>query len=204
MDCDERLSPELAREIFTILPHSPLNAYRYRRLNYFLNRPMRHGGWGTWNGPQIARRGAHRFEGRLHEGCIVEGGEAMIGQLRGLMHHLNDFDLSQRFAKSAHYTDVEAELLLAHGHTVRSRDLCWWPVREFLKKYLAQGGFRDGVPGFIAATHAATAKFRALALAWDRQHAIPRERLEASVAATSENVARANDEICGEGGGTAR
>ena len=187
MDCDERLSPELAGEIRATLPDSGLNGYRYRRLNYFLNRPMRHGGWGTWNRPQIARRGAHRFEGRLHESCIVEGGEAMIGQLQGLMHHLNDFDLSQRFAKSAHYTDVEAELLVAHGHAVQSRDLCWWPIREFVKKYLAQKGFRDGVPGLIAATHAATAKFRALALAWDRQNAIPRDRLEAELTSKSEN-----------------
>ncbi len=101
MDCDERLSPGLAAEIRTTLPGSRLNAYRYRRLNYFMHRPMRHGGWNTWNRPQIARRGAHRFEGRLHEACVIDGGDAMTGQMAGPMHHLNDFDLIQRFDKSA-------------------------------------------------------------------------------------------------------
>lgn len=178
MDCDERLSPELVQEVAATLSGSALNAYRYRRLNYFLNRPMRYGGWETWNRPQIARRGAHRFEGRLHESCVVEGGEAMIGQFHGYMHHLNDFDLAERFEKSARYTEIEAQHVLKHGDPVRGRDLWWRPTREFLKKYLAQTGFRDGLPGFIAAAHSATARFRALALAWDRQNAIPRDRLE--------------------------
>lgn len=178
MDCDERLSPELAQEILATLPNSSLNAYRYRRLNYFMNRPMKHGGWDTWNRPQIAKRNAHRFEGKLHETCLIEGSDTMIGQMQGLMHHLNDFSLAQRFEKSTKYTALEAERIEALG-PVPARNLWWQPVREFLKKYLAQKGLLDGVPGFIAAIHSATAMFRAQALAWDRQNTIPRETLEA-------------------------
>lgn len=178
LDCDERLSPELATELRATLPGSTLNAYRYQRLNYFMHRPMHHGGWNGWNRPQIARRGKHRFEGRLHEACRIEGGEAMTGQFTGLMHHLNDFDLVQRFDKSAQYTAMEADRIAALG-PVRAGDLWWRPLREFAKKYIAQQGFRDGVPGFIAATHSATAVFRAHALTWDRQNAIPRAVLEA-------------------------
>lgn len=177
MDCDERLSPELADEILATLPTSNLNAYRYRRLNYFMHRPMKHGGWNTWNRPQIARRDAHRFEGKLHEACLIDGGDEMIGQMREVMHHLNDFSLVQRFEKSAQYTAIEADRIASLG-TVSVRSLWWQPTREFLKKYLAQKGFFDGVPGFIAAVHSATAVFRAHALAWDRQNAIPREKLE--------------------------
>lgn len=177
MDCDERLSPELENEIFTTLPTSNLNAYRYRRLNYFMHRPMKRGGWNTWNRPQIARRNAHRFEGKLHEACLIDGGDEMIGQMHGIMHHLNDFSLAQRFEKSAQYTAIEADRIASLG-TVSARSLWWQPIREFLKKYLAQKGFWDGVPGFIAAAHSATAVFRAYALAWDRQNTIPRETLE--------------------------
>jgi len=177
MDCDERLSPELANEILATLPDSTLNAYRYKRLNYFMHRPMKHGGWDTWNRPQIARRGAHKFENKLHEKCVIQGGDAKTGQLQGLMHHLNDFSLTQRFEKSAQYTAIEADRIESQG-PVRTRSLWLQPVREFLKKYLVQKGFLDGVPGFVAACHSTTAIFRAHALAWDRQNAIPRERLE--------------------------
>ena len=49
MDCDERLSPDLAQEIAVAIATPGLNAFRYRRTNYFLHRPMRHGGWDSWN-----------------------------------------------------------------------------------------------------------------------------------------------------------
>lgn len=181
MDCDERLSTALVGEILDVLPNSKLNAYRYQRLNYFLHRPMHHGGWASWNRPQIARRGAHQFEGRLHEACTVDGGDFCIGQLHGLMHHLNDFDLEQRFTKSAQYTLMEADRIGQAHQRVTGRDLCWRPFREFLKKYLIQKGFLEGVPGFIAAAHSGTAIFRAYALAWDRQNYIEREILERQV-----------------------
>ncbi|MEE4208571.1 MAG: glycosyltransferase family 2 protein [Parvularcula sp.] len=183
MDCDERLSPDLVDELCATLPDTKLAAYRYRRLNYFMHRPMCYGGWASWNLPQIARRRAHRFEGRLHETCVIEGGEAMIGQMSGVMHHLNDFDLAQRFSKSAQYTAMEADRIAANG-TVPVSALWWRPLREFLKKYLAQQGFRDGVPGFVAAMHSATAAFRAYALAWDRQNALSRKELEAQCTQT--------------------
>ena len=181
MDCDERLSIALVEEILSVLPQSKLNAYRYQRLNYFLHRPMHHGGWASWNRPQIARRGLHRFEGRLHETCVVDGGNVCIGQMQGVMHHLNDFDLEKRFNKSAQYTLMEADRIVQAHQRVTSWDLCWRPAREFLKKYLMQKGFLEGVPGFIAAAHSGTATFRAYALAWDRQNYIERELLERQV-----------------------
>lgn len=181
MDCDERLSPELAKELLSISPNSHLNGYRYRRLNYFLNRPMHHGGWDSWNRPQIARRTAHRFTGLLHETCEIDGGNLLTGQMNGLMHHLNDHNLQQRFDKSARYTNMEAAALIEKGRLVRFYDLWWKPIREFSKKYLAQQGFRDGVPGFVAAAHSATAIFRAYALAWDIQNPASREILTKTV-----------------------
>ena len=178
MDCDERLSPELARFLQTNLPASTLNAYRYQRLNYFLHRPVRHGGWGGWNRPQICRNGAHRVTGRLHEACEIDGGNAMIGQAQGLMHHLNDADFAQRLEKSAQYTALEADRIAANGKPVKARDLALRPVVHMVRKYLVSQGFRDGIPGLIAALHGATAIFRAYALVWDRQNAIARDTLE--------------------------
>ena len=188
MDCDERVSRDLAGEMRATLPGSTLNAYRYTRLNYFLNRPMRHGGWNSWNRPQICRRGAHRVTGRLHEACEIDGGDAATGQMRGLMHHLNDHDFAQRLGKSAQYSAMEADRLLASGRRVRARDLAMRPVLEFGKKYVAKQGFRDGVPGLISALHSATAAFRAHALAWDRQNPADRSAIESRLAASDDDT----------------
>lgn len=182
MDCDERLSTELASEISDTLPATSQNAFRYRRLNYFLNRPMRHGGWNSWNRPQLARRGCHRFEGRLHEQCVIEGGEGLTGQLRGRMLHLNDPDYAYRLEKSGRYVAMEAERLLASGDAVGPVTLAAAPAIEFVKKYIVKLGFLDGVPGLIAALHSASATFRVRALVWDAQNRVDRREIEKRLA----------------------
>ena len=103
MDIDERITPSFAREIKNAIQDTQFNAYRYRRLNFFLHRPMKGGGLQDWNNPQLARRGFHRFENSVHETCIVDGMPASIGQLRYKMWHLNDESYLERMNKSMVY-----------------------------------------------------------------------------------------------------
>ncbi len=181
MDCDERVTPELAIEISAAITESEMNAYCYRRSNYFLHRRMHHGGWSGWNRPQIARRGAHRFEGIVHESCVVDGGKHSIGQVHAPMLHLNDNDFAYRLQKSGKYVAIEAERRLASGRRASGFGILRRPALEFVKKYVAKRGFLDGTPGLIAAMHSATSEFRAEALMWDEQNQIARHKLEEEV-----------------------
>ena len=178
MDVDERVPPSLAREILGAVSLTGFNAFRYRRKNFFLHRPMRGGGWQKWNAPQLACRGAHFFKNKVHERCVVRGGEAAVGQLKSPMWHLCDEGYRERLSKSLEYSQHAALNLLESGKHISWVDLLWQPLREFLKKYVAQQGFRDGVPGLISSLHASSAVFRAHALTWDEQNFIDREALE--------------------------
>lgn len=178
MDIDERVPPTLAAEIETVLSDTTLNAFRYSRLNFFMHRPMKAGGWCSWNNPQLARRNCHRYANKVHERCEVDGEPASIGQLTHKMWHLNDDGYQERMRKSFQYCQMEAEKLLAKDATIRHYDLLLKPLIEFGKKYIWRQGFRDGTPGLISAIHSACAIFRAYALAWDEQNYISRNRLE--------------------------
>jgi (heptosyl)LPS beta-1,4-glucosyltransferase len=179
MDCDERLTPELAEEIGLTIAATSANALSYRRLNYFLNRPMRHGGWDSWNCPQLARKGCHRFENALHERCVVDGAPEAIGQLRARMLHLNEDSYEKRLRKSEKYVAMEVRIAVAGGRRASVAKIAALPLLEFVKKYVLKRGFLDGVPGLISAIHSATARFRIEALLWDEQNRIPRSSLEA-------------------------
>lgn len=181
MDCDERVTRELAEEICKAIQSTEYFGFRYRRLNYFLHRPMKHGGWASWNRPQLARRDKHRFHGQLHESCEINGGEAKTGQLSYLMMHLNEGSFEERLKKSARYVEMNADVLETLGTSVTGLRIFFRTAREFLKKYLLQRGFLDGTPGLISALHSATAEFRVQALVWDRQNAIPRCQLDADL-----------------------
>jgi (heptosyl)LPS beta-1,4-glucosyltransferase len=181
MDIDERVTPVLAKEMLAAISTPDLNGFRYKRLNFFVHRPMKAGEWSSWNHPQLARRGFHQFADRLHERCIIKGEPESIGQLNALMWHLNDESYRERIGKSSKYSLVEAEYLLGTGKKISSMDIFIKPIIKFIKEYLFKRGMIDGVPGLIAALHSADAVFRSYALAWDEQNHIPREQLENKV-----------------------
>jgi len=181
MDVDERVTPALAAEIREAIQDPAKDGYRFRRLNFFLHRPMRGGGWQNWNLVHLARRDKFRFGGKMHESCHLDASADRVGQLRGLMWHLNDDGYLERLRKSYGYCQVEAENILERGQRVCWHHLLWPPLRLFLKRYLFQWGFRDGLPGLIAALSAAGATLRSYALVWDAQNQLSRQELEREV-----------------------
>jgi (heptosyl)LPS beta-1,4-glucosyltransferase len=179
MDVDERVSPQLKAELLPAIARPAFDAYRYHRLNFFLHRPMRHGGLQRWHAAQLARRGLHRFERPIHEQCVISAEPARIGTLAGLMWHLNDEDFFERLRKNAQYAETEAARILGRGKRVRWHDLLTRPAQRAVLGYLLDQGFRDGVPGLIWAMHTFAGTFNYWAAAWDLQQRIPRESLEA-------------------------
>jgi glycosyltransferase involved in cell wall biosynthesis len=188
MDMDERVPPKMAAEIQQAISDPAKDAYFYRRLNFFLHRPIKGGGWNQWNSVHLARRGMHRFQNPIHEQCIVQIPSTRIGQLEQRMWHLNDENYRERMRKSFQYCQIEAEKLM------QRRKVHWYhlilvPLWVFAKVYIAKLGFRDGTPGLIIALHGACANFRTYALIWDEQHRLPRPDVVMTTARTSDSPA---------------
>jgi len=178
MDIDERVTPELAREIQTAITDPAKDGYRFRRLNFFLHRPMRGGGWQNWNLIHLARREKFRFGGKMHETTLLDAPPERAGQLASFMWHLNDSDYVERVRKNMIYMQVEAENLLEAGRPIRWFDLLVHPLKRVLKSYFLEGGYKDGVVGVLYAMFVLTGTFNWYATAWDRANAISREELE--------------------------
>lgn len=178
MDIDERVSPELATEIRRAIEAGGKDAYRFRRLNYFMHRPMYGGGFQDWNLVHLARREALRFGGMFHESCDVTAPEGRIGQLTERMVHLNEDSFAKRLRKSDTYLEEVVQGFETRGTRIGAFAMVYYPAKEFAKKYVLKRGYRDGTPGLIFAIHAATAQFRACASLWDKRNRITREEVE--------------------------
>jgi len=181
LDIDERIPPDLAIEILTAIHNPNFDAYRYPRINYFLHRPMRGGGWTDWNLVHLARRDCLRFSGMYHEKIDLTISEQRVGQLKGFMLHLNDESYSERLKKSATYIDEISERIKQTKKNLSYSDILRSFIFEFANKYFWRRGFLDGWLGLIWAFHAATANMRAHILVWDEQNRIPREMLEEEI-----------------------
>lgn len=181
MDIDERVPPELAVEIRSALSSAEYDAFRFRRRNYFLHRPMKGGGWTAWNHVHLARRECLRFSGMYHEKIALSPATVAVGQLTNKMIHLNDDSLTERFGKSQNYQIEIAENIRGSGKAVGGAAIGFAFLKQFVYKYLWQKGFLDGTVGLVWALHAATAHFRSYAMVWDARTRIPREQLEAEI-----------------------
>jgi glycosyltransferase involved in cell wall biosynthesis len=153
LDADEEVSSELAQEIQTLLAGEPaFSAYRIPRLNHFLGRPLRHGGY--WPDPKLRlfRRGTARFADRPVHEIMEAAGPA--GRLRGhLIHHCYP-TLSDYIEHMNRYSSIAAEALVASGRARVSWLWLAWnallnPAATFLYNYAFRLGFLDGRAGFL-------------------------------------------------------
>jgi glycosyltransferase involved in cell wall biosynthesis len=153
LDADEEVSPELTAEIQALFAGKPqFSAYRIPRLNHFLGRPLRHGGY--WPDPKLRlfRRGTAQFQDRaVHE--TVET-HAPAGLLRNpLLHHCYP-TLDDYIEHMNRYSAAGAAMLVAAGRVPRSLPaLCFSavlnPAATFLYNYVLRLGFLDGREGFL-------------------------------------------------------
>ena len=153
LDADEEISTELAREIQTLLASEPpFSAYYIPRLNHFLGRPLRHGGY--WPDPKLRlfRRGAARFADRpVHETLHCD---APTGQLKGhLIHHCYP-TLDDYIEHMNRYSTLGAQALVASGRARSSWPWLLWnailnPAATFAYNYFLRLGFLDGREGLL-------------------------------------------------------
>jgi (heptosyl)LPS beta-1,4-glucosyltransferase len=180
MDIDERVTPELRREIEEGIRRADVDGFRFRRHNFFLHRQIRGGGWQLWSYLHLARREKFVFGGKIHEECHLSSEPNRVKRLRSLMWHLNEDCYEKRRRKSLFYTTVEAETLLQKNVRIRLWHLMIVPFLVFIKRYILLLGFRDGIAGWILAFEGMSSAFDAYAIAWDQQNRIAREEIEAS------------------------
>lgn len=113
-DADERVSPELRRDITRVVADSgSASAYAARKRFVFYGRWIRHCWYGPWT-VSLFRSGKARWERReVHEHLVVEG---EVGYLPGDLVH-NDFkDMDAWIGKHNHYATLEArEILRGEG-----------------------------------------------------------------------------------------
>jgi glycosyltransferase involved in cell wall biosynthesis len=148
LDADERVPPDLAEEIRAVLGDGGRAAgYWIRRRSTFLGREIRGCGWQHDRVLRLFDRRRGRYEDRrVHEEVRVDG---EVRELRARLRHRSCRDLSQWIAKTERYARLGAEELRARGARAAWWDLALRPPARFLKQYVLQGGFRDGVEGLI-------------------------------------------------------
>lgn len=170
IDADERILPDLKREILTVINNrnNLLSGYNIPRLNNILGKDLHYGGWyPDYQKRLVKREKFKKWEGRLHEKLIIFG---QTGELKSPFYHLTHRGLSWMVEKSIIYTKYEAEERLRNNHP----KIVWWrffrPMfQEFFYRLVTKSGWRDGMIGWIEVIYQTFNQFLIYARLWERQ-----------------------------------
>ena len=167
LDADERVTPELAGEIRSILANDPtgIDGYAVPRRAFFCGKWIRHCGWYPSRVVRLFRRGKARFsETRVHEQLVIDG---KVADSRNDLLHFTDPDLDHYFAKFNSYTSLAAQDLYNAGRRFRVSDIVLKPAFKLFNMYVLRLGFLDGLHGLVLCVASAAYVYTKYAKLWD-------------------------------------
>lgn len=147
LDCDERVSPELAAEIRERVARDEKIAFAVLRVNHFKGVRVNHGVLRPDSVLRLMPRAGTRVEGFVHERVVTPYPTA---KLRSPLLHFTCASWCTYLVKFEKYTRLAAEKSFAEGKRARFfRDVVLRPAFAFFKMFVLQGGFLDGKIGWV-------------------------------------------------------
>lgn len=172
LDSDEEISPELKAEIRGIIESGNFNAggYRISRQIYFLGKWIKHGGWSDVQFRLFKKSNVkfnHRHDAHWSTECPFPAVE-----LKSVMYHYTYRNIYDFIGRLNIYSslDVKTKYDEKKDLKVKWYNLILNPWAEFLKMFFLNGGYKDGMQGFILATFSAVHKLSAYAKMWEYEH----------------------------------
>jgi glycosyltransferase involved in cell wall biosynthesis len=158
MDADERVSPDLAREIRQVVAQGVDVAYEMPRLTQFCGHWIHHCGWTPDYVLRLFKRDAAQFSDDLvHERVLLRRG--VPGRLTSPLLHYSYPTPSHYWRKLEHYSQAWAQQRFAKGQKTSMTRAGLAGVVAFLRSYFFRLGFLDGAMGFAVCTMQAQAAF---------------------------------------------
>jgi len=158
LDADESLSEALEAEIWQIKKTGPqFDGYTMPRLAQYLGRWILHSGWYPDRKVRLVNRQKAKWIGDfVHESVTVHGS---VGHLKSNLLHFTCNSLSEHLRTMDSYTTLAAQEIASRGRHIGLGRLLLDPPVTFVRRYVFNLGFLDGVEGLAIAYMAAMYNF---------------------------------------------
>lgn len=171
IDADEEVSKGLAEEIKKVLTNhksQSINGYWIPRKNIIFNKIIENTGWYPDPQLRLFRKGKAKFvKQHVHEPVKLEGEAAYLSS--DLIHyHYNS--ISEFLSRTVSiYAPNEATEYLDKGYVFSYFDAIRFPLNEFLSRFFARKGYKDGFHGLILSLLMAFYHFLIFAFIWEKK-----------------------------------
>lgn len=169
VDADERVTPDLAKEIRTILVDPKRSGYQIHRANHFMGHRVRFGQWGADKALRLFDRTRAGYVGDTDHAAVrvVRGG---VGTVRNRLIHYTFWTYDQYLQKVHHYAKLQAARWYATGKRPSLLRMYLIAPLRFLQTYFLRLGFLDGAIGFQISVMIAFYSYQKQARLWQLWH----------------------------------
>lgn len=149
MDADEKCTDALQKRIQELLSNPngpPHRAYKVRRVEYFLGKPIQYGIWNPSYQDRFFHRKGVQYTNEIHEYPVFPAPPQKIHES---IQHSPDFEPEKFLAKMNKYTSIEARDRVLQGQRTNIFRLLFAFPAMFLKNFFYYGAYKDGMHGLI-------------------------------------------------------
>lgn len=160
LDSDESLDPALAAAVVDVLEstHVATAGFLINRVTYYKDRPLEHVWQPEWR-LRLVKKGRAKWGGfDPHDKLELLANELSPLELHpGTLRHDSFPTFAEHLRKQHQHATTMAQSLFAAGERGKRSRLMLSPMGAFFKQLVLKRGYRDGIPGWLAAASTASA-----------------------------------------------
>lgn len=150
LDADEEASEGLKKYIKKETKEPQADYYRIPRKNIIFGKWMKHSGWWPDYNIRFFRKGSVSWNEVIHSVPMTTGRGLDIPSLQdNSIKHRHYSSVEEYITRMNKYTTIQAKELNKKGIEFKWRDVIVKPSSEFLRRYFAESGYKDGLHGLV-------------------------------------------------------
>ncbi len=149
LDADESVPEVLARKIRELIAKpNPLDYVEIPRKNIIFGKWMSASMWWPDYQVRLFKKGSVLWNEKIHTKPDTKGeGLKLQPEEKWAIVHQNYQGVSQFIERMNRYSDIQAKELQEEGYKFSWKDLLQKPLNEFLARFFANKGYKDGLHG---------------------------------------------------------
>ncbi len=152
LDADEQLPRSLVKKLKAIVKNPSANYYRLPRKNLIFGKWVKHSRWWPDYNIRFFQKDFVSWSEIIHSVPMTQGKGLDLPAREDLAIIHNHYEsIEQYIERLNRYTTLHAKGLISEGYKFSWKDIVAKPTSEFLSRYFAGEGYKDGLHGLALA-----------------------------------------------------
>lgn len=152
VDADERISKSLATKLISIVQEDKADFVRVPRKNMVFGQWLQHSRWWPDYNIRFFKKGSVEWQDEIHSVPVTTGvGLNLATEEQYAIEHHHYKTIDEYFVRSLKYSNQQAKELIASGYKFDPVDVITKPTGEFISRFFAGEGYKDGLHGLVMA-----------------------------------------------------